>query len=263
LEIEVKQNLLKIFIIVTLGIFLAGSSPLRAETDNPLKSYLLSQTLLAYEEPEVEEFTVQDDMFAPEQQRKSLSKAIFLSLLVPGGGEFYVGSKTKGRIFLGAEAMLWASFFGFRTYGAWAKDDYKSYAAVHAGINLKGKSDDFFEDVNFYTSRDEYNQLARLYQREKAEVYPENDFWDWQWDSPESQHYYRKLRNRSEAAYRKALFMLGLTAANRVLSVIDTIREVRKYNRKIDQEFSSLGLSFDISPFGKNSRFKVTFSKSF
>jgi len=258
-----KVNIFKILISLALIILLSGSLSLRAESNASLSSFLLSQNLKQNKEPEIEEFTVQGDLFPSESQKKSLSKAIFLSLLVPGGGEFYVGSKTRARIFLGVEASLWASFFGFRTYGAWAKKDYKSYAAANAGVDLRGKSDDFFEHVNFYASRDEYNQLARLYKREEAEVYPENDFWNWQWNSPQSQHYYRKLRNRSEAAYRKALFMLALSGVSRVLSVIDTIREVRKYNRKVDEQFSSLGLHFDVNPFSSNKRFKVVFSRSF
>ncbi|MGB2698129.1 MAG: hypothetical protein WBD28_09780 [Candidatus Zixiibacteriota bacterium] len=258
-----KRNIIKILLSLNLIIFLTGSLPLRADNTS-LKSYLLYQNLEQNEEPEIiEEFTVQGDLFPSEPQKKSLSKAIFLSLLVPGGGEFYVGSNTRARIFLGVEASLWASFFGFRTYGAWTKEDYKSYAAVHAGVDLRGKSEGFFEDVNFYVSRDEYNQLARLYQREEAEIYPESDFWNWYWSSPESQRYYRKLRNRSEAAYRKALFMLALSGVNRVLSAIDTIREVRKYNRKVDEQFSSLGLHFDVNPLGKNKRLKIVFSRTF
>lgn len=258
-----KKELLSILILVAASIFMAAFLPAKAKADRSIQSALLSQSLLEDEEWEVEELPERSDIFPSEQPKKSLSKAIFFSLLVPGAGEFYAGSKTRGRIFLGLEASLWAGFFGFRTYGAWAKDDYESYAAVHAGADLEGKSDEFFEDINFYVSRDEYNQLARLYQREQAEVYPQTDFWYWYWDSAESQHYYRKLRNRSEAAYRKALFMLGLAAANRVLSIIDAIREVKKYNRKVDEQFSSLGLHFDVSPFSKNKRFKVVFSRTF
>jgi len=258
-----KKQVVTILIFVAAFVFLVGFFPAKAKADRSIRSALLSQSLLEDEEWDVEESPERSDIFPSEQPKKSLSKAIFFSLLVPGAGEFYADSKTRGKIFLGLEASLWAGFFGFRTYGAWAKDDYKSYAAVHAGVSLEGKSDEFFEDINFYVSRDEYNQLARLYQREKAEVYPQTDFWYWYWDSAESQHYYRKLRNRSEAAYRKALFMLGVAAANRVLSVIDAIREVKKYNRRADQGFSSLGLSFEINPLHENSSFKIVLNKSF
>ena len=96
-----KQNIIKILLSLTLILFLTGPLPLRAEDDTSLKSYLLSQNLKQNEEPEIEEFTIQGDLFPSEPEKKSLSKAIFLSLLMPGGGEFYVGSKTRARIFLG------------------------------------------------------------------------------------------------------------------------------------------------------------------
>ncbi len=261
--LRLTRRTLIVLILLVLSVLLAGSLPVNAMTSPSLRSSLLSQNRSEYQEPEFEDFSQLSDLFPSEKPRKSLSRAIFFSLLVPGSGEFYAGSKTRGRIFLGVEASLWTSFFGFRTYGAWAKNDYKSFSAVHAGVNLEGKSDEFFEDINFYASREEYNQLARLYQRDEVEVYPGSDFWYWYWDSPESQHRYRKLRNRSESAYRKALFVVGLAAANRVLSVIDTIREIKKYNRKIDPEFSSLSVDFDINPIGTNSGFKVTLSRSF
>jgi len=258
-----KRELFTTVVVAACGILLLVCAASQAEADTSLRHSLLSQNLLEDEEWEVKDLPERKDLLASGQSKKSTYKAVLLSLLVPGAGEFYADSKARGKIFLGTEASLWMGYFGFRTYGAWAKKDYKSYAAVHAGVNLNGKADEFFEDMNFYVSRDEYNQLARLYQREEAQVYPETDFWYWYWDSPQSQHYYRKLRNRSEAAYRKALFMVGLAGVNRVLSVIDAIREVRKYNRKLDEGFSALSLSFDLNPVGENSGFKIALNKSF
>ena len=181
---------------------------------------------------------------------KSVTKAAFLSLLLPGAGEIYAGSQTKGKIFLSVEASFWAGFFGFRTYGGWLKKDYKSYAASHAEVNLAGKPDDFFDDLAFYDSRDEYNQFALLYHREDAKPYPENDFWDWEWDSPESKSDYRNLKNRSKTAYRKALYMVGLSLVNRIVSVIDAMKAVRSYNRKKSLEVSKVRFDLKLSPFG-------------
>jgi len=44
--------------------------------------------------------------------KKSLKKAFFMSLLLPGSGEYYAGAKTQAKAFLGAEAMIW-SFAAF------------------------------------------------------------------------------------------------------------------------------------------------------
>jgi hypothetical protein len=181
---------------------------------------------------------------------KSVPKAAFLSFLLPGAGEIYSGSKTKGKIFLSVEASFWAGFFGFRTYGGWLKNDYKGYAASHAKVNLAGKSDDFFDNLAFYDSRDLYNQFALLYHRGEARPYPENDFWNWEWDSFKSKSYFRDLKNRSKSAYREALYMVGLSLVNRVVSVIDAMKTARSFNRKKSLEISKVRLDMKLTPFG-------------
>jgi hypothetical protein len=183
---------------------------------------------------------------------KSTTKAALLSLLLPGAGEIYGGSKTKGKIFIFSEASLWAGFFGFRTYGAWLKKDYKVYAASHAKVNLEEKSDNFFDELAFYDSRDQYNQFGPLYHRGEKQPYPEDDFWNWEWDSRESRYYYRDLKNRSKSASRKALYLVGLSMVNRIVSVVDAMKTVRTYNRKKSLEFSQIKLDLKANPFGHN-----------
>lgn len=192
---------------------------------------------------------------------KSVTKAAFLSFLLPGAGEIYAGSQTRGKIFLSVETSVWAGFFGYRTYGGWLKKDYKNYAASHAGVSLSGKPDDFFDNLAFYDSRDEYNQFALLYHREDATPYPENELWNWAWDSPSSKSYYRNLKNRSKTAYRRALYMVGLSLVNRVVSVIDAMKAVRSYNRKKSMEFSKVRFDIKLTPFGHNPKLMLCLTK--
>lgn len=209
-----------------------------------------------------------EDEFQRPTGRKSVTKAMLLSLLLPGAGELYAENATGSRIFLGLEGSIWAGFFGFTTYGAWKKADYKGYAAAHAGINLDSKTDAYFENITYYDSRDEYNQFARLYHGSDATIYPENDFWNWNWDSQDSKGRFRDLRNQSKTAYRRALFMVGLAAVNRVVSVLDAARSVKKFNRKLSSEFSSvnptgLRFSLDANPFAKNPHYYFKVKKRF
>ena len=183
---------------------------------------------------------------------KSVTKAALLSLLLPGVGEIYGGSKTKGKIFIFSEASVWAGFFSFRTYGSWLKKDYKVYAASHAKVNLEGKSDDFFDQLAFYDSRDQYNQFAPLYHRGDKQPYSEIDFWNWEWDGRESRHHYRDLKNRSKNASRKALYMVGLSMVNRIVSVVDAMKTVRAYNRKKSLEISQIKFDLKANPLGHN-----------
>jgi hypothetical protein len=195
--------------------------------------------------------------------RKSTTKAAFLSLILPGAGEYYAESKAKAPVFVGTDAALWIGFFGLRSYGSWLKKDYRTYAAEHAGVELNGKGDDFFEDITYYQSRDEYNQFALLYSNGSLNPYPQDEFWDWQWDEGTSRYYYRELRNKSKSAYRKSLFVAGLLVANRIVSAIDAIRVVKDYNRKKSLEISSVRIDFRVNPFSSNPHFKLTLTKSF
>ena len=183
---------------------------------------------------------------------KSPRTAALLSLFLPGAGEVYAGAGTKGKIFMFSEASLWAGFFGFRTYSAWLKDDYKSYAASHAQVNLEQKTEGFFDELAYYDDRDQYNQFGPLYNRGEKQPYPENDLWYWQWDSRDSRLHYRDLKNRSKDMSRRALYLVGLSLVNRIVSVVDALKTVKSYNRKRSLEFSQLKFDLKAHPLSHN-----------
>ena len=192
---------------------------------------------------------------------KSATKAALFSFILPGAGEIYSGAKTKGGIFIFSEASLWAGYFAFRTYGDWLKDDYKSYAASHARVDLTGKPGGFFDNLAFYDTRDLYNQFAPLYHPGEAQPYPENDLWNWVWDSRDSRLYYRELKNRSRNASRRAIYMVGLSVVNRIVSVLDAMRTVRAYNRAKSFELSRIKFDFKANPFNPNPRIMLYLSR--
>jgi hypothetical protein len=210
-----------------------------------------SEGYYAYEEAE-EVFRMPGEFEEKKEGLKSVTKAALLSFILPGVGEIYGGSHTKGKIFIFSEVTVWTGFFGFRTYGSWLKDDSRVYAASHAKVDLTGKPDDFFDQLSFYDSRDQYNQFALLYHRGEVKPYPEDDFWNWEWETEESRLYYRDLKNRSKDASRRALYLVGLSIVNRIVSVVDAMKTVQAYNRKKSFELS--GIKFDIKaqPLGSN-----------
>ena len=193
---------------------------------------------------------------------KSTTKAALLSFLLPGAGELYGGANTKGKIFVFSEASVWAGYFGFKTYGDWLEDDYKSYAASHAKVDLTGKPDVFFNQLAFYDTRDMYNQFALLYHRGEIQAYPVDNFWNWEWESKESRLYYRDLKNRSKDASRRALYMVGLSIVNRIISVVDAMKTVRTYNHKKSFELSHIKFDLKANPLGHNPRFMLYVSRS-
>ena len=194
---------------------------------------------------------------------KSGWKALGLSIILPGAGQYYTESRGKMIFFGGAEALIWSNFVGFRLYGKWKKEDYIGWAAMHAGVDVNGKPDSYFETLTYYDNIDIYNQLELLYERSEAELYPDTPEFYWNWDSDVSRVHYRKLRNDSKTAYRRSLLFLGAALVNRVLSGIDAFRSAGSYNRR--KEFSENGWRLYYSAAGPvtDSKIEIGISRQF
>jgi hypothetical protein len=168
---------------------------------------------------------------------KSVFKAGLLSALIPGGGQYYLGKRKTARYFFAAEALTWLSYFSFRTYGNWKKDDYQAYAAIHANADLEDKSDEFLTWVGFYSNIREFNQFGRAWDPERPYLpdTPENH---WEWQTEEERLTYRDLRNGSKESYRRSEFMIGLAILDRAVAVIDAVRSARRMKYGVDGELS-------------------------
>lgn len=196
----------------------------------------------------------------------SKTTAVLLSLLVPGAGHYYVKHEGRGQLFFGAEVAVWFSYFAFHSYGNWKEDDYKKYAIQHAGIVPSGHDDNFYRNLIFYDSREEYNKSGRII-NPGSPYYPNNSQNDWFWESADSRQVYRTMRNDSEVAYRKATFMLGVALANRIIAGIDAFRLAQKEsNRFKDDDFLTRhNIEFDIKakPFSSNPEFGLIIKHRF
>jgi len=190
-----------------------------------------------------------------EGPKVSKTKAVLLSVLVPGAGHYYLNHKGRGQIFIGAEVATWFGFFAFRTYGSWKEDDYKNFAIQYAGIAETEHDDTFYRNMLFYDSREEYNSSGRII-NPGAQYYPNEPQYDWFWESSAMRQQYRTIRNDSEVAYRKATFMLGMALLNRIIAGIDAYRLAQKESSRIkDDSFLSrhnIEIDFKADPFGSN-----------
>jgi hypothetical protein len=163
----------------------------------------------------------------PSVNNPSKGKAFMFSLVLPGAGEYYAGSRKMARIFFGVEVFLWAAYFSFRSYGNWKRDDYRQFAAVHAGVDPSGKDHTYFVDVENYDNIRDYNQ-AKLQQRNVDAMYPETGEYAWDWDSEASRKTFESLRLASDTAYKRSLFVIGGVVLNHLISAIDAVRLARK-----------------------------------
>jgi len=194
----------------------------------------------------------------------SMKKALLLSILLPGAGQYYADARFKGQVFMGVEAAIWSAFFAYRVYGGWKKDDYRDYAAAYAGVDHTDKSDEFYDWLGFYDSREEFNQFGRLYYPERAYL-PDNESFNWQWQSEEHREQYKELKDDAEIAFRNSTFLIGLAVANRVIAGIDTYRTVKAAQAKLKSltQIGDYRFTFKPDLWGDDPGFTVKVSKKF
>jgi hypothetical protein len=199
----------------------------------------------------------------------SKTKAMVLSLLLPGAGQYYAGAKGRAEVFIGWELITWAGVYTFHTYGGWKKDDYIRYAQIHAGIDPAGKDDSFYKNLTFYENREDYNSAGRIIEP-TAPYYPPGPSYYWQWDRQSSQDEFHSIRNASKSAFRKATFMIGVAVFNRIVSSIDALRTVKSMAGRVrdevpgySQKEDKLKFKFNCNPFGSNPRIGIGVSQNF
>jgi hypothetical protein len=257
-------------IFATLLLIMISSPVLRAEHKDVEAAgnyFFASQDLGLY----AQSGDLNEDLYAlnegKEGNRKSVSRAILLSLALPGLGEMYVGKTSRAIGFFTAEAGIWISYAYFKQRQSWFRDDYINLAVAHAGVNPSGKNDFFFNMVGFYDNRDDYNKVSRVYTRSNP-FFPETPAWDWQWESADLRSQYRDIKNSSNAQGRNANFALGFALANRVISAIDAWWSAKSYNRQFSPFFSKIQLRLtpslaDIIGGGGSPGFVVNYKYSF
>ncbi|MBN1894497.1 hypothetical protein JW906_08375 [bacterium] len=201
----------------------ASGLHLHAESGGKCLTGMGEHTLIRLLRPE--QYT--GDVPAGRSESPSKAIALLLSLVLPGAGEYYAGSPKRAAVFLGAEAALWTVFYSFRTYGNWRRNDYRLFAAAHAGVQGTGKGYDYYVDLEGYNSLREYNE-DMLRQRDLAALYPETAEYNWQWDSGSNRDRYRSLRLSSDRAYSRATIVIAGVVINHIVSSIDAARLVHR-----------------------------------
>ncbi len=168
---------------------------------------------------------------------RSVGGAFFRSLLLPGWGQHYAGADRASRLFLAAEAALWLGYVGFVSYGDWREQDYRAFAAAHAGVDLEGKNSTYFINIGNFDSIFDYNEY-RLRQRNTKDYYYDVEAFFWQWESPAQRRRYTDLRISADTARNRALFVLGGVVANHLISAVEAVWEVRRRSNETPTSLS-------------------------
>jgi hypothetical protein len=192
-------------------------------------------------------------------KRKSVKKAFFLSLAVPGAGEYYTGNARYTRGFLTAEGVVWSVWLLSNFQERMWRRDYIGYAAQEAGSNPTRDDDAYYTDLYEWPNSDWYNEYqwaeARdLYPNDPAaqasyvadKLYTGADSWEWQttddWD------YFRSLRVKSLNSKQRKNYAMGAALLNRLLSAVNAARLAKSYNKAQARKRRSLELDLNLYP---------------
>ena len=194
-------------------------------------------------------------------EKKNAGLAIAYSLLLPGMGELYADGYDSGIYFTVADGVFWGALAGLNIYGNWQQDNYKSFAQSNGGISNAGKDEDYYANISSYLSIYEYNRGKEL-NREFDQVYDVKTHF-WNWENNNERRKYREMWSSSENAYNSIRFAVGALVLNRIVSAINAVRLVNKYNKGLEENLSwniSVGLVTDPNlPSGISLSFVKTF----
>lgn len=190
-------------------------------------------------------FVLSNDQSRPHKDRK---KAFLRSLILPGAGEYYLGKHTLAKAFFATEVTLWLSYFAFRQYGQWVRDDALAFAATHSTAEIEGKPSQFFVDIGNYIDVYQYN-AAKLRFGEYEKVYNEGDYF-WSWDRDKNRQKFENMRIAGDRALNRSTFVIGAVFANHLISAIHASWQTHRYNKKLDNlSKSNIQLHFNTNYF--------------
>jgi hypothetical protein len=95
-------------------------------------------------------------------------KALLLSAILPGAGEYYAGQKTKAAIFFAVEVAAWTGVVLFYNQGMDKDDEFRKFADIH------------FSDTDYWA--EEY-RIATTVGGDSAKFVGTQDEWlNWSWE---------------------------------------------------------------------------------
>lgn len=224
------------------------------------------QSFYTFKQQIVEEISLttnaeQQLVFDDVKQKKNTGLAILYSLLLPGMGELYADAYDSGVYFTVADGVLWGTYAGMNVYANWQKDRYISYSQSNASVSTEGKDEDYYAAIGEYLSIDQYNDEKAL-ERNFDEMYNTEKYF-WKWATPTEQKNYKSMWVSSEQTFNDVRFIVGALLLNRVVSAINAVRLVSRYNNNLSKEVGwNVSLGVQNNP-DNSSSYNLNFITSF
>jgi hypothetical protein len=185
---------------------------------------------------------------------KSIKRAFVYSLVLPGAGEFYAGSKIKAGIFFGLDVALWSLYFNYHGKGKDKEKDYKAFA------DSSWDEEEYrvwWDTLSDETRKKYSHTLPDRHDQQYYEMIGKYRQFAFAWDGfdpsnagPDSmspkRDCYLNLRAQSNNLLNKAKYSVMFSLANHILSAFDAAIAVKKYNRK-GERFSQIHFQMRLS----------------
>ncbi|MFZ1517501.1 MAG: hypothetical protein WAU11_01925 [Ignavibacteriaceae bacterium] len=195
------------------------------------------------------------------KKKKNTGIAILYSLLLPGMGELYADAYDSGVYFTVADGVLWGTYIGMNVYGNWQKDRYISYAQTNGGVKTESKDENYYATIGEYLNIDQYND-EKAFERSFEEMYDTEEYF-WKWNTSEERKSYRSMWVSSEQTFNNVRFVVGALLLNRVISAINAVRLVSKYNDNLNTEVGwNVSVGVQSNP-DNSSSYNINFITSF
>jgi hypothetical protein len=157
---------------------------------------------------------------------------VLRSIVLPGWGQMHAGHTTRGTVFMGLEASIWAGVGVSYLQGVFNRDDYRNLAMHGAGIDVSPLENSFQDDIGNFMSSSEYNDyirsLARYYYPDDPDA--QRDYFErnsrygsqgWSWGSDTDRMSYRDALRNSREWFRRTTYVAAFAIVNRAVSAID------------------------------------------
>jgi hypothetical protein len=196
-----------------------------------------------------------------DKEKKSVGKALLFSLIIPGAGEYYAEQPGYAQVFFGLEVLGWASIFLNNKLFSSLENDYQNFAVLHAGVQRGNKADKYWGDIGKFDDIYSYN-IQRYRDRALNEAYNENNIYHWDWDSRENRLIYDNKRLDAAVVRDREIFFVTAVFINHLVSAINAVRLVRRYNKNIAQTSINYHLVLETHDHS-NKYIGLLFTKSF
>jgi len=158
--------------------------------------------------------------------------AFFLSLAVPGLGQWYAGSPGSGKMFIAAEVMIWGGVFYTSLLKNSYASDYLRFASVNAHVNPEGYGTTFLSALGAYDSSYEYN---RAQEQGTSNPVTYEGAQSWKWDSYEDRDRFKQLREHELDFENYGKYCIAGIVLNHFLAGINASKLVRQTTLKTAQ----------------------------